>query len=352
MTRMWMVRGDGGSLYEAFRERGVAAIGWVEIAGLVKPGMPRNEIVQLYMDKRPDRSLPSAIAGAGQVWRFLNEMAAGDSIATYSPDNRTYLVGEIQGPAAYQADTADQGMALVRPVKWSAIEVERDRLSTRSKNALGSTLTVFVVAPAAADELKDAMANPTTPLVAQLRKIGPKDADDLDEVDDDLGTGAVLPLTRDPLEDLQSIALERIKDGVAKLSWEDMQELVAGILRAMGYKTQVSLPGPDRGKDIIASPDGFGFEHPRIVVEVKHRIGQMDSKSIRSFLGGRHKDDRGLYVSSGGFTKDAYYEADRASVPLTLWTLDTLVRVLMEHYEKTDAETKRLVPLKRLYAPA
>jgi restriction system protein len=47
-----------------------------------------------------------------------------------------------------------------------------------------------------------------------------------------------------------------------------MQQLVAGILRAMGYKTQISPPGVDRGKDIVASPDGFGFEHPRIVVEV------------------------------------------------------------------------------------
>ena len=128
-----------------------------------------------------------------------------------------------------------------------------------------------------------------------------------------------------------------------------MQKLVAGILRAMGYKTRISENGADQGKDVIASPDGFGFEHPRIIVEVKHRKGQMDSKSIRSFLGGRHKDDRGLYVSTGGFTKDAKYEAERASIPVALWTLDDLVRALFEHYENTDSETKRLIPLKRLY---
>ena len=97
-----------------------------------------------------------------------------------------------------------------------------------------------------------------------------------------------------------------------------MQELVAGILRAMGYKTLISSKGADRGKDIIASPDGFGFEHPRIVVEVKHRAGQMGSEKIRSFTGGRHKDDRGLYVSTGGFSKDAKYEAERANIPIML----------------------------------
>ena len=47
-----------------------------------------------------------------------------------------------------------------------------------------------------------------------------------------------------------------------------MQELVAGILRAMGLKTKISNKGPDRGKDIIASPDGLGLENPRIFVEV------------------------------------------------------------------------------------
>ena len=131
-----------------------------------------------------------------------------------------------------------------------------------------------------------------------------------------------------------------------------MQPLVAGILRSMDCRTQVSPPGSDRGKDIVASPDGFGFEHPRIVVEVEHRKGQMGSQEIRSFLGGRHKDDRGLYVSTGGFTKDAQYEADRASIPLAMWTLDHVVRALIEHYDATDAETKHIVPLKRLYWPA
>jgi restriction system protein len=38
-----------------------------------------------------------------------------------------------------------------------------------------------------------------------------------------------------------------------------MQELVAGVLRGMGYKTIVSAKGPDRGRDILASPDGLGL---------------------------------------------------------------------------------------------
>lgn len=38
MERMWMVRGDGGSLFDAFRERGVVAVGWNQLAAHAKQG--------------------------------------------------------------------------------------------------------------------------------------------------------------------------------------------------------------------------------------------------------------------------------------------------------------------------
>ena len=77
----------------------------------------------------------------------------------------------------------------------------------------------------------------------------------------------------------------------------------------------------------------------------------MGSQDIRGFLGGRHKDDKGLYVSTGGFTKDAKYEADRGNIPVTLMDLDQLVDAVIEHYEAVDMEVKALLPLSKLYWP-
>lgn len=330
MTRMWMVRGDGGSLYDAFRGGNVAAIGWNSLAQQAISGISRKQLIALYQADEPQARPGTAISGASQVWRFVNEIQNGDWIITYSPANRLYQVGKVTGVSEHHPELADQGMSLTRAVQWQPREVSRDSLSTSTKNSLGSTLTVFELPPSAAEEVLATVKGNPSPRVDE-------------ETAEAIG---------DPLADIELQALERIKDRVNELDWDDMQQLVAGILRAMGYKTQVSPPGADRGKDIVASPDGFGFEHPRIVVEVKHRKGQMGSQEIRSFLGGRHKDDRGLYVSTGGFSKDALYEADRASIPLAMWTLDHLVRALIEHYAATDAETKRVVPLKRLYWPA
>ncbi|PJJ96221.1 restriction endonuclease [Lysobacteraceae bacterium NML03-0222] len=330
MARMWMVRGDGGRLYDAFHERGVAGIGWSGLAAQAIQGGTRKQLTALYQQLEPHAKPGRVVSGASQVWRFVNEIQKGDWVITYSPTNRLYAIGKVMADAGYHAQWVDDDMALARQVQWQAQELQRDDLSERSKNSLGSTLTVFEVPQEVATEILAALQGKPMPMQDRAEE----------------------EAIADPLADIESQALERIKDQVNGLDWEDMQKLVAGILRAMGYKTEISPPGPDRGKDIVASPDGFGFEHPRIVVEVKHRKGQMGSQEIRSFLGGRHKDDRGLYVSTGGFTKDAQYEADRAAIPLQLWTLDRLVRALIEHYPATDAETKRIVPLKRLYWPA
>jgi restriction system protein len=330
MARMWMVRGEGGSLYDAFRERGVAAVGWNQLAAHAKPGVGRKQLIALYQSAEPQAKQGTAVSGASQVWRFVNDIQDGDWIVTYSPANRLYSIGKVTGPAEHHPEWAEQGLPLARKVQWQAQELPRDSLGISTKNSLGSTLTLFEVSPSAATEVLAALKGKPVPMVEE----------DVEEV------------IANPLADIEERAREQIKDLIINLDWKEMQELVAGILRAMGYKTQVSPDGSDRGKDIVASPDGFGFEHPRIVVEVKHRKGQMGSQEIRSFLGGRHKDDRGLYVSTGGFTKDAQYEADRASIPLAMWTLDHVVRALIEHYDATDAETKRIVPLKRLYWPA
>jgi restriction system protein len=132
-----------------------------------------------------------------------------------------------------------------------------------------------------------------------------------------------------------------------------MQDFVAAILRAMGYRTRVSQRGPDGGVDIFASPDGLGLQEPRIKVEVKHRPNTaIAAPDVRSFLGGLRSGDRGLYVSTGSFTRDARNEADRATIPLTLIDLRALAQLATDNYDNFDQDGRALLPLKRIYRPA
>lgn len=331
MTKSWMVRAErNGRLFDVFKEQSAVAIGWNDVGDLSSV-KTRKAIADLVTEAWPETKTQAVAMAAGQLHRFVNEIQIGDMVVTYDPSRRVYLLGEVSGP--YRYDTSlDPEDAQYRPVRWQG-EVSRDLLSVESRNSLGSISTLFKIPPEVSAELRKVLASGQ----AVMPEATPATTD---ASEDDL------------FKSMESRAHEFIKDKVSALAWDDMQELVAGLLRSLGYKTRVSEAGPDRGKDIVASPDGFGFESPRIVVEVKHRKGAMGAPDVRSFLGGRHPQDKGLYVSTGGFTREARYEAERANIPLALMDLDDLVKSLLEQYEKLDLETQQLVPLKRIFVPA
>ena len=58
------------------------------------------------------------------------------------------------------------------------------------------------------------------------------------------------------------------------------------------------------------------------------------------------------YISTGGFTREARYEAERSTFPLTLVDLDDLADLIVSHYENFDLDGRALVPLVRIYWPA
>lgn len=326
---MWMIRAaEGGQLAGEFVEKKVVAIGWGAVGDL-SALKDRAAILKKVESQWPDWKRGRQITTASQLARFVFEVKVGDRVVTYDSSQRVYHVGTITGEYSCLPGVTSP-YDNVRSVHWQG-DVDRDQLSVQTKNTLGSTLTLFRLPDSAASEIEAVLAGKPTAETAAGAEI----------TDDEEGL----------LEDVQGRALEFIKDRLNALNWDDMQELVAGLLRAMGYKTRVSPTGPDRGRDILASPDGFGFESPRIVVEVKHRNQSIGSQEIRSFLGGRHKDDKGLYVSTGGFSKDARYEADRATIPLMLLDIDDLVKAVVEYYDQMDIETQRLLPLRKIYWP-
>jgi len=92
MARMWMVRGEDGRLYERFRDRGVVAMGWNGLATHAKPGVSRKQLAALYRSAKSQAKPGAVIAGASQVWRFVNEIETGDRVVTYSPLRRSWFI--------------------------------------------------------------------------------------------------------------------------------------------------------------------------------------------------------------------------------------------------------------------
>lgn len=329
---IWMIRaGEGGRLAEEFA-KGYVAVGWNELGDMTTI-KDREEMRKHHLASYPTMKKGAIPNDFSMFFKFRSVVAVGDNVVTYDVSKREYLVGTIAGDYEYKQNLVGD-YPHVRKVDWKG-RVSRDSIPTSSKNILGSTLTLFSVPQEVWDDLQRALNG---------ERLLPEEIKKEEEEESTLET-----IRRDTIER----AHEFIKDRILKLDPDEMEELVAALLRGMGYKARVTPKGPDRGVDVFASPDGLGLEEPRIKTEVKHRPNtSMGSQEIRSFLGGLRAGDRGIYVSTGGYTKEAKYEADRATVPVTLLTLDDLASLVVTYYESFDLNGRALIPLVRVYWPA
>lgn len=154
------------------------------------------------------------------------------------------------------------------------------------------------------------------------------------------------------IEQAQADARAEIEEYVRALGPYDFQDLVAALLRGMGYATTfTSERGPDGGTDILAYPDALGAKTPHVRVQVKHRASQKASREEIAALRGIIRQDReiGLFVSSAGFTSEAMREARHGGVHIQLMDLDNVLDDWVRHYERMSEEDKSRLRLKRVY---
>jgi restriction system protein len=154
------------------------------------------------------------------------------------------------------------------------------------------------------------------------------------------------------LEQLEEKAIEGIKQHISNYNPYEFQDLIAALLRAMGYYTPfVSPKGRDGGLDIIAYRDPLGATTPRIKVQVKHRPqASISVDDIRSLIGLLNKDgDIGLFVTSGRFTSESERFARDSHTHVKLIDIDSFIQLWIDFYQKLSDEEKNLLPLYPIY---
>ena len=152
------------------------------------------------------------------------------------------------------------------------------------------------------------------------------------------------------LETLEERAANGIREYLKSKNPYEFQDLVAALLKAMGYYIQSVAPrGKDGGIDIVAYVDPLGAQTPRIKVQVKHKPDTATGAAdVRALLGILKAGDIALFVTSGSYSADAKHAASGGDKFIRLIDGDEFIEMWQEYYDKMSDDDKNMLPLKRI----
>ncbi|MGN0491464.1 restriction endonuclease [Ruminococcus sp.] len=320
--RIWGIHTKDDNL---FLHHNVIAIGWKEMGDLSQINADRNAFKEKYTEVYPDAKKRSIATSAGILYRFANEVEIGDFVVYPSKTDRQINIGVIESGYEYNPSAAEYVQQ--HKVKWLK-HLPRTYFSQGALYEIGSAMSFFSIKNYA-EEYKDAIG-----------KGFKKNAISIDPEEDE-SVGAVAD------EIVESTKDFILKELSKNLKGYDLEEFVADLLRAMGYRTIVSAHGGDSGIDIKAYKDELP---PRILVQVKSQDSDIKESTIQSLKGAMREGDYGLFVTLSNYTKNAQKYLDNTPIIRGINGTE-LVDLILKYYEDLSEKYKKMIPLKMVYIP-
>lgn len=261
-------------------------------------------------------------------------MKLGEIVVLPSKIKPTIHFGRITGEYEFIPENANPYYH-ARKIDWFAQDVSRSAFDQSILYSLGAFMTICrIKQETEIMAIITAYGNHTQAHPSQERRY------------------AGLPEQED--RDIEEDALQEIADIILrKTKGHKLSTLVEAILRAKGFTTFVSPPGPDNGVDILASYGELGFGSPKICVQVKSSDLPVE-RAVLDQLGGvmnTHQAEYGLLVSWSGFRASVERERAKQFFEIRLWTHKEILSEFLRYYEKMDEEIREWIPLKRIWVP-
>lgn len=316
--KVWGIHTQDDNL---FLHNDVIAIGWKDMGDLSQLALDRDSFRQKYEETYPDAKRGNIGTSVGMLFRFATEAQIGDYVIFPSKSDRSINIGIIDG--AYQFDSNAIEYAHQRKVHWIK-RLPRTVFSQGALYEVGSFMTFFSV------------KNYADEFLAALDKGFKKNPASEDE-----SVGAT---AEEIIENTKDFILKELS---RNLKGYDLEEFVANLLEAMGYRAKLSPHGGDSGIDITAYKDELP---PRILVQVKSQDSDIKEATIQSLKGAMREGDYGLFVTLSNYTKNAQKYLDSTPIIRGI-NGPELVELVLKYYEKLDERYQKILPLKMVYIP-
>jgi len=297
-TKIYLARaGASGEDEDYALENGLAIIGFIEVGSL--EGLPDYKSVVSLVQKSIPGAKPRQIGNlSGQLWAFAIAMKEGDIVVLPRKLASQVALGRVTGP--YKYTKIGETFRHTRPVKWIRPDVPRTAFRQDLLYSFGALLTVCNISRNDAERrVAEVIAGRNDPGPAIHLEKSDRKMEALEEGDEEK-------------RDLAQAAHDQIVAHIqSRYSGHGLSKLVAAVLRADGWVTKVSPPGPDGGVDILAGRGALGLDQPRLCVQVKSQLSPADVTIYRGLQGSMQsfKAEQGLLVCWGGFNRAVQQES-------------------------------------------
>lgn len=304
-----------------FLDNNVIAIGWKEFGDLSTLKATREAFKAHYKKSYPDAKKGSIATSAGMLFRFIHEVKIGDYVVFPSKFDRKINIGVIEGDYEYVSSSDEYVQR--RKVKWLK-HLPRTAFSQGALYEVGSALSFFVV------------KNYANEFLNAINKSFVKNSLEEDET--------VAATAEEIIESTKDFILKELSKN---LKGYDLEDFIADLLQAMGYRTIVSAHGGDSGIDIVAYKDELP---PRIMVQVKSQDSDIKEATIQSLKGAMREGDYGLFVTLSDYTKNAQKYLENTPIIRGINGTE-LVELILKYYDKLSEKYRKMIPLKMVYIP-
>ncbi len=326
---MWLCRaGRYGEFENRFLEDGRIYCTWDNLDRPISSFSKKQELQQYFVERDSSVKTKTAMNWASQVWPFGNEMKKSEIVVLPSKIKSVDHFGRITGDYIYD-ETAAEPFCHYHTVDWYAVNIPRTAFDQDILYSFGAFMTICRIKQ---EERIKAQIKALQHVPAQSNVIEASSM--ITERDIEL----------DALSDITNLIIQKAKG-------HGLAQIVDAILRAKGFSTFMSPPGPDKGVDILASGGVLGFGNPKICVQVKSTDAPVD-RIVLDQLGGVMKNfnaDYGLLVSWSGFKNSVINETAKQFFNIRLWTHKEVIHEFLNHYDQLDDEIKEMIPLKRIW---
>ncbi len=334
--KVYLVRaGRDGEDEDYALENNLAIIGFRDVPSL-EGASDFDAVLELVKNGYPDIKSRAAGNFSGQLWAFALAIQTGDIVVLPRKLTSQIAIGRVTVP--YRYSQVNTELRHVRPVQWVRPDVPRATFEQDLLYSFGAFMTVCNISRnAAAGRVAAVLDGKPDPGPA----VSPK--------------SPIPPVVTDESEsapDLSQIAHDQIVAKIqSKFAGHALARLVDAVLRADGWVTKISPPGPDGGVDILAGSGSLGLGEPRLCVQVKSQNNPADVTMYRTLQGTMQtfKAGQGLLVCWGGFNKIVLQESKQSHFMVRLWDSRDLVGAIYRNYERLPAEIQADLPLKRVW---